>query len=195
MKIRKHSHPKPSSTLSLSKSLKQIQEFPKTCKNFSDLRNFAIVFTILFWVHITLKSSANTYTSTFIYHLYLVKETCPKRKQRKRYKEEKRGRSIFGKTSFLVLFALGLGLITPYSFDVLIWYFYQTFLIVCNELWLRFEPQIRSIRFAMNFLFIIATTKRKVHLCETVLSFSNWILVCLSWNLSCFVPNYVSILP
>ena len=34
---------------------------------------------------------------------------------------------------------------------------------MCNELLLRFEPQIRSTRFAMKFLFIIATTERKVH--------------------------------
>ncbi len=32
-------------------------------------------------------------------------------------------------------------------------------------------------------------------LCETVWSFSNWILVSLSWNLSHFVPNSVWILP
>jgi len=33
------------------------------------------------------------------------------------------------------------------------------------ELWLRFEPQIRSTRFAMNFLFIIATNERKFCFC------------------------------
>jgi len=52
--------------------------------------------------------------------LYPVKEACPKRKHMKRYKEEKPGRSIFGKTSFPVLFALGLGIIMPYSLGVLI---------------------------------------------------------------------------
>jgi len=45
--------------------------------------------------------------------LYPVKEARPKRKHGKRYKEEKSGRSVFRKTSFPVLFALGLGLITP----------------------------------------------------------------------------------
>jgi len=44
--------------------------------------------------------------------------TRPKRKHEKGYKEEKPGRSLFGKTSFPVLFALGLGLITPYSLGV-----------------------------------------------------------------------------
>jgi len=55
-----------------------------------------------------------------IYHLYLVKEQFPKLKQRKRYKEENRGRSVFRKTSFLGLFSVSLGLIMPYSFGVLI---------------------------------------------------------------------------
>jgi len=41
-----------------------------------------------------------------------------KKKHGKRYKEEKPGRSVFGKTSFQVLFALGLGLITLYAFGV-----------------------------------------------------------------------------
>jgi len=36
----------------------------------------------------------------------------------KKYKEESPGRSVFGKTSFPVLFALGLGIITLYSFGV-----------------------------------------------------------------------------
>jgi len=58
----------------------------------------------------------------------------PKRKHRKRYKEEKQGRSVFRKTSFQILFALGLGLITPYFFGVLIWSFSRHSLIVCIEL-------------------------------------------------------------
>jgi len=50
--------------------------------------------------------------------LYPVKEALRKRKHGKRYKEEKPGRSIFGKTTFPVLFALGLGFITTYSLGV-----------------------------------------------------------------------------
>jgi len=38
--------------------------------------------------------------------------------------------------------------------------------MVCIEMWLIFESQIRSTRFAMNFLFIIATTEMKVRFCE-----------------------------
>ena len=50
--------------------------------------------------------------------------------------------------------------------SVLIWnLFYQTFLIVRIELWVRLEPQIRSTRFAINVLFIIVTTERKVRFC------------------------------
>jgi len=52
--------------------------------------------------------------------LYPVKEACPKRKHRKRYKEEKPIRSIFGKTSFALLFALGLEIITPFSLSNLV---------------------------------------------------------------------------
>jgi len=124
---------------------------------FLDVRNFSLVSVILFWI--------KTYTSTLIYRLCPIKEACQKRKHKKIYKEVKSEHSVFGKISFPVLFALGWGLITPYSLGVLIWNFFQAFLIVCIELWLRFVPQIRSTRFAMNFLFIIATIERKVSFC------------------------------
>jgi len=112
-----------------------------------------------------LKSTKNTYISTFICRLYAVKEARPKRKHKKRYKEEKPGRSVFGKTSFPVLFcsrsgtyyALFLG-----SFDLK---FLQAFLIVCIELWLRFKPQICSTRFAINFFIYHCQTERKVRFC------------------------------
>ena len=132
---------------------------------FPDLQNSSVVSSFLFWVHIALISSENTYTSTFICRLYPVKDACSKWKHRKRYKAEKPERSIFEKTSFPVLFAIGLRVITPYSLGVLIWNFYHTFLIVCIELWLRFQPQIRSTKFAMNFLFIIVTNERKFRFC------------------------------
>jgi len=59
---------------------------------------------------------------------------------KRRYSEEKPGRFVFGKP---VLFTLGLGLTTPYSLGILVWNFYQTFVTVSVEFWLRFEPQIR----------------------------------------------------
>jgi len=52
--------------------------------------------------------------------LYPVEEARPKRKHKKRYNEENPGHSVLGKTSFPVLFALGLGHITPYSLGALI---------------------------------------------------------------------------
>ena len=51
--------------------------------------------------------------------------------------EEKPGHFVFGKP---VLLTLCLGLTTPYSYSVLVLKFYQTFVIFCIELWLRFEP-------------------------------------------------------
>jgi len=47
-----------------------------------------------------------------------MNEARPKRKLGKRYKQEKLGLSIFGKSSFPVLFSQGLAHITPYSLGV-----------------------------------------------------------------------------
>jgi len=79
-----------------------------------------------------------------------------------RYRTENPRPFFFGK---LVLFTLGLGLTTSYSLGLLVWYFYQTFIIVCIEFWLRFKPQIRPKTFAMNFLFILVMAEWKVRLC------------------------------
>jgi len=90
---------------------------------------------------------------------------------------------------------LGLGLTTPYSLGLLVWKFYQTFVIVCIEFWLRFEPEIRPTRFLTNFLFITARVERKVRLCVKLFDFfPSWILIRLTWNLWRFVPNSVQIL-
>jgi len=99
---------------------------------------------------------------------------------------------VFGK---LVLFSLGLGLSTPYSFGVLEWNFYHPFDTVFIKFWLRFEPQIRPTKLATNFLFITARVERKVRLCVKLFDFvCGWILICLTWNLSRFVQNSVAIL-
>jgi len=42
----------------------------------------------------------------------------------------------------------------PYSLGILVWKFYQTFVLVSIEVWLKFEPQIRPTRFEIKFLFI-----------------------------------------
>jgi len=69
------------------------------------------------------------------------------------------------------LFTLGLGLTTPYSLGFLVRKFYQTFVIVCIEFLLRFQPQIRPTRFSRNFLFINARVEMKVRLCVRLFDF------------------------
>jgi len=111
---------------------------------------------------------------------------------KRRYREEKPGRFLFGKS---VLFTLGLGLAMPYSLGNLVWNFNQTFVIVSIAFWQRFEPQIRPTRFAINFLFITARTERKVRLCAKLFDFfPRRIFIRLTWNLSCFFPNTVEFL-
>ena len=84
------------------------------------------------------------------------------------YGGEKPERFVFGKP---VLFTLGLGLTTPHSLGILVWNFYQTFFTVSIEFWLRFEPQVRPTRLAINFLFITVRTERKVRLCVKLFDF------------------------
>jgi len=109
----------------------------------------------------------------------------------RRYEEEKPGSFVFGKP---VSFTLGLGLTAPYSLGILVWNFYQTFVIVSIEFWLIFEPQTRPTWFAVNFLFITARAERKVRLCVKLFdSFLGRILIRLTWNLSRFIPNSVEI--
>ena len=110
----------------------------------------------------------------------------------RRYGEEKPRRFVFEKP---VLFTLGLGLTAPYSLGIFVWNFYQTFVIVSIEFWVRFEPQTRPTRFAINFLLITARAERKVRLCVKLFGFFPWwILIRLTWNLSRIVPNSVEIL-
>ena len=104
-------------------------------------------------------------------------------KSKRRYREEKPRHFVFRKR---VLFTLGLGLTTPYSMGLLVWKFYQTFVIVYIEFWLRFELQIRPTRFSINFLLITARVERNVRLCVKLFDFfPRWILIRLTWNLSC----------
>ena len=63
------------------------------------------------------------------------------------------------------------------------------------EFRLRFDPQIRPTRLAINFLFITARAERNVRLCAKLFDFfRGWILIRLTWSLSRFVPNSVEIL-
>ena len=118
--------------------------------------------------------------------------TSMKKIRKRRYGGEKLGRFVFGKP---ILFTLGLGLTAPYSLGILVWNFYQTFVTLSAEFWLRFEPQIRPTGLAINFLFVTARAERKVRLCAKLFdSFRGWILIRLTWNLSRFAPNSVEIL-
>jgi len=98
----------------------------------------------------------------------------------------------FQKTSF---FTLGLGLTTPYSLGISVWNFFQKFVTVSTDFWLRFETQIRPTRLLINFLFITVRAERKVHLGVKLFDFfRGLILIPLTWNMSCFVPNSMEIL-
>ena len=151
--------------------------------------NFALLFEILFWVRIAFKRFAQVVS-------YVV---CPqvrshvhKQITKTRYGEEKPGPFVFEKP---VLFTLGLGLSTPYPLGISVSHFYQTFITVSIEFWLRFEAQILPTGFAIHFSFIIARAERKVRLFDKLFYFfSRWILIRLTWNLSRFAQNSVGIL-
>jgi len=132
------------------------------------------------------------HTSTSICCSHPGKEAGPWKNHKKEIGEENPTRFVFGKP---VLFTLGLGLTTPYSFGVSVWNFYQTFATVSIEFWLRFEAQIRPTWLGINFLLITARAERKVRLCVKLFNFFRGrILVRLTWNLSRFVPNSVEII-
>jgi len=105
------------------------------------------------------------HTDTSICCLHSTREAHQKTKHKKKIWRGTSKMFCFRKTCFSILFPLGLGLVTPYFLGVLIWNFYLTFLFVSTQLWPRFEPQIRSISFAMKFLFVTAKAERKVRLC------------------------------
>ena len=119
-------------------------------------------------------------------------QTKYKRKHKRRYRAENPACFFSSETQFCSLSVLDL--LRLISLGLLVWNFYQTFAIVCIEFWLRFEPEIRLTRFAINFLFITVMAERKVRLCVKLFEyFSRWILIRLTWNLSRFVPNSVKI--
>jgi len=143
----------------------------------------------LFWVRIALKK----FTQVLPYVVCTqVRKHAHNRITIRRYGEENPGRFVFEKP---VLFTLGLGHLSPYSLGVLVWNFYQTFITVSIEFWLRFEAQIRRTRLEINFLLITARDERKIRLCVKLFDFFRGrILIRLTWNLSCSVPNSVEIL-
>ena len=167
--------------------------YQKFCANqgypLAKLLNFRPTFCNFFLVRIALEK----FTQVLSYVVCIqVSRHVHKQIIERRYGEEKPERFVFKK---LVLFTLVLGLTAPYSLGILVWNSYQTFVIVSIEFWLRFQPRTRPTRFAINFLFITARGERKVRLCVKLFDFfPGWILICLTWNLSHFVPNSVEIL-
>jgi len=66
---------------------------------------------------------------------------------------------------------------------------------VSIEFWMRFVPQIRPTRLGLNFLLITVRAERNVRSCVKLFDFFRGsILICLTGNLSHFVPNSVEIL-
>ena len=156
---------------------------------YQNLWNFAILSAILFWISIRLKKLTQVPP-----YVVCTQERRQVHKQitKRRYRGEKPGRFVFGKT---VLFTLCLGLTTPYSMGILVWNFYHTFVTVSTEFWLRFQPQIRPTRLATKFfLHHRQSRKEGSFVCETVWFFRGSILIRLTWNLTHFVPNSVEIL-
>jgi len=137
--------------------------------------NCALLSAILFWFCIALKK----FTQVLPYVVCTqVRRHVHKQITKRRYGEGKPGHFVFGKP---VLFTLWLGLTMPYSLGILVWNFYQTFVTMSIEFWLRFEPHIRPTRLTINFLFITTRAERKVRLCAKLLDFfRGWILVRLT---------------
>jgi len=156
---------------------------------YRNLWNFSLLSEILFWVRIALKKFKQVLS-------YVVCTRVRRHVHKKNHKKKIRGRKArtfcFRKTSFVHPRS---GTYYALLFGFTVWNFYQTFFTVSTECWLRFEPQIRPTRLAINFLFITARTEKKVRLCVKLFGFFRGpILIRSTWNLSPFVPNSVEIL-
>ena len=76
--------------------------------------------------------------------------------------------ALFSENQFCSLLLWELLRLTPWYFGLK---FFQTFVTVSVNFLLRFEPQIRPTRLAINFLFITARDERKVRLCAKLFDF------------------------
>ena len=113
-----------------------------------------------------------------------------KKKTGKSYKGEKPGRFFFQKNRFSsfvwscsgTYYALFLGCLDlKFLPDIPYCVYWDV---------ARFEPQIRSTRFVMNFLFIIATTEKKVRFCMKL--FDNFLTEYSSiWAETCRVSSQI----
>jgi len=121
-----------------------------------NLWNFALLSAIFFRVRIALKK--------FTQVLSYVVCTQLRRHDHNQITKGDIGKKNSGHIGLekLVLFSLGLIRITPYSFGVLVWNFFQRFVIVFIVFWMRFKFQIGPTRFTINILFITGVAKRFV---------------------------------
>jgi len=162
---------------------------PRSSSSTKTCEIFALLSAILFWVRIALKRF--THVPSYVFCTQ-VRRHIHKQITKRWYREEKPGHFVSRKS---VLFVLGLRPTTPYSLRIFAWNFYQTFLIVPTEFWLRLGPQIHPTRFAINCSFINARAERKVRLYVKLYEFfPKWILIRLTWKLPGFFLNSVDIL-
>jgi len=97
---------------------------------YQNLRNFTLLSAILFWVRIALKK--------FTQVLSDIVCTQVRRHVHKQITKKDMGKKIQDVLFSENLFTLGLGLTTPYSLGILVWNFYQTFITMSIEFWMRF---------------------------------------------------------
>ena len=90
--------------------------------------NFVLLSAILFWERIALKKFAQVLSYVVCTQ---VRRHDHKQITKRRYGEEKQEHFVFRKPSF---FTLGLGLTTPYSLDISVSNYYQTFLTVSIDI-------------------------------------------------------------
>jgi len=112
---------------------------------YQNLWNFSLLSAILFWERVALKKFTQVLSYVFFTK---VRRSFHKQIIKRSYGEERPRHFISGKW---VLITPVLGLTTRYSLGILAWNFYQTLFILSIDFWLRFEPQILSTRFAINF--------------------------------------------
>jgi len=161
---------------------------------YQNLWNFALLSAIFFRVCVALKK----FTQGLSYVVCTqVRRYVRKQITERRYGEEKAGCFVFGKP---ILFTLGLGLTALYCLGILVWNFYQTFVIVSIVFWLRFEPQTRPTRFPIKFLFITAGLKGRFICVWNCLIFffglhlSVWAKICcvlsqIKWTFLCWISG------
>jgi len=128
---------------------------------------FRPTFYKFFWDHSVLKKSEKIHTSTFICFCTLLRRHVHKQIAKRRYRDKNPRRFVYGKP----IYSLS-GLTMRYSPDILLWNYYQTFVIVCIEFRLRFELQICPTTFAITFIHHWQSWKEGLFVCETVWFFS-----------------------